>query len=164
MPYAKRNFELLEERNSIAQSPYIELQKNVDAVVGKIGVSNAITLLKSIIGEELEVAKPSSPSIIQAFLITKSCELSELQENSFYNDNSKEFREVRMICYYLFKKYTSMSYGRVASQFNTSKRKVVYYHQKIEEMLSIESFYKVFFDKHYALEKQLIQFLGKVNN
>ena len=142
---------------------YQSLQNRLDEVVGKLGLQRTVALLDSFINK-LSVAPKQTEKVklITHYLKITAVKCFDLKEEDFLTSNIKEYREARMICYHLLKKYCDFSYAKIAEVFGQSERTVLYFYHKAEELLSLPQHYKSLAQRHATIEDQLIEFIGKL--
>ena len=141
---------------------YDDLQYHIDRVVGKIGLQKTIILLRSFVEKtQLKPSKNNGP-LLYAFLKKEAIALFDISEEGFCSNSTTEYREARMACYHLYHKYTDYSYSKVAQVFDTGKRNIIYYKQKVDERLTIPQYYKSFMERYEKLEEKTIQFISKL--
>ncbi|MFY0689126.1 MAG: hypothetical protein JXQ90_18295 [Cyclobacteriaceae bacterium] len=144
---------------------YSDFQKKVDAVVGKLGLHNAAFLLDSFIDNtSVSMQETQRLEIVSRFLIMEGIKVFELQEKLFFTSGIQEYREARMACYHLIKKYTGASHAKIAEDFGLTKRNVLYSCEKCKERLSVSYFYENFCQKYDLLEKRIIHFISKLTD
>ncbi|MDW3191939.1 MAG: hypothetical protein R8G66_06230 [Cytophagales bacterium] len=145
------------------QDNYESLQRQIDVVIGKIGLHNTIFLLSTFIDEtSIPVEQTQRLQMISQYLITRAIDVFELKEKMFFTSAIQEYREARMACYHLIKKYTGVSYSKIAEDFGLTKRNVLYNCNKCEERLSVPYYYQSFVDKYAILEKSIIKITSKL--
>ena len=143
---------------------YKELQRNIDLVIGKIGLQNTIFLLTNFINAtSIPVHETQRLQMVSQYLITECIKVFELNDRMFFTSGIREYREARMACYHLLKKYTGASYSKIAEDFGLTKRNVLYNCTKCDERLSVPFYYQSFQEKYDALEKCIIHFISKLN-
>jgi len=142
---------------------YSDLQSHIDILIGQIGLVRTIAIMSRIaqVGKT-PVAHSNREKLIRVFVISKAISVFELEEDAFYTDTSREYREARMCCYHLIYTYTDSSYARIARNFKKSKRAIIYHCQKCTELLSIKQYYKDFFNRYEILQEQLMDFIAKL--
>lgn len=147
------------------QAPdYKDLQRTIDVVIGKIGLQNTIFLLTNFINAtSIPVHQTQRLQMVSQYLITECIQLFELNDKTFFTSGIREYREARMACYHLLKKYTGASYSKIAEDFGLTKRNVLYNYRKCDERLSVPYYYPSFLEKYDALEKRIIHFISKLN-
>ncbi|MEM9341124.1 MAG: hypothetical protein AAGA66_20495 [Bacteroidota bacterium] len=152
-----------ETAGSLLNSSYRELQNCVDELIGKLGVENTIYLLRSFMdAARIPMDATQRMRILSRYLITECIRFYGLKDRMFFTSNAEEYRESRMICYHLLKKYTDASYSKIAEDFGVSKRNVVYTYKKCDERLSVPYYYPAFITNYQTLEKRTIHFITKL--
>ena len=142
---------------------YQDLQESIDILLGKFGLQKTIEVLGSLSSNtSLSRSENNKQKLLLVFLISESIRVFDLQEKQFYTSSIQEYKEARMACYFLLKKYSDMSYAKIGEGFSKSKRAILYNYQKCEEMLSIGQFYKDFVLRFKALENNTINFIVKL--
>lgn len=143
---------------------YTDLQQSIDALIGKFGLQKTIEVLDSLThNTALTFEEQEKTQLLFVYVISQSIAIFDLKEEQFYSSTIQEYREARMSCYFLLKKYTDSSYAKIGERFNQSKRAVLYNYHKCEEILSIPQFYKPFVSKFTMLENNSINFIAKLN-
>lgn len=143
---------------------YQDLQTSIDQLLGKFGLHKTLEIIQSLTNNTTLKAKDDEKAkLLLVFLIAKSIEIFQLHEPQFYSSAVQEYKEARMSCYYLLKKYTDSSYAIIGEHFGQSKRAILYNYHKCEEILSIPQFYKDYVSKFKLLEDHVINFLAKLN-
>ena len=143
---------------------YHDLQQSIDTLIGKFGLQKTIEVIDSLSNNtELTARDKDKVKLLLVFIISQSIEVFDLKEDNFYQSTVQEYREARMACYYLLKKYTDTSYAKIGESFSQSKRAILYNYHKCDEILSIPQFYKSFVEKFKTLEDNIINFIAKLN-
>ena len=143
---------------------YHDLQDSIDNLIGKFGLPKTIEIIDSLTNNTALTTKDKEKTkLLLIFVIAQSIEVFDLKEESFYSSPVQEYREARMSCYYLLKKYTDSSYAKIGENFKQSKRAILYNYHKCDEILSIPQFYKSFVEKFKILENNTINFIAKLN-
>jgi chromosomal replication initiation ATPase DnaA len=156
--------ETLNSKTSEAVLNYSTLQTKLDTVIGKIGLKKTIQLVENFMdNSSLDVQETEKFKLISSFIISKSIQVFDLKEDQFYDSKIREYREARMACFHLLKKYTDCSYARIGEVFEQKKRNVLYFHQKCEEQLSVPAFFEVFASRYKKLEDYTIGFIAKLD-
>ena len=142
---------------------YEDLQHSVDTLIGKFGLKKTIEVLESL-SENTQLKSKESDKIklLFVYIVSKSIKVFDLKEEDYYTNTIQEYREARMSCYYLLRKYTGISYRKIGEDFKQTKRAILYNYQKCEDMLSIPTYYKEFADRFKTLEDHLINFIAKL--
>ncbi|TGV03596.1 hypothetical protein [Flavivirga rizhaonensis] len=143
---------------------YHDLQQSIDTLIGKFGLNKTIEVIDNLSGNtELQSKDSEKVKLLLVFIISQAIEVFNLQEEHFYSSTIQEYREARMACYYLLKKYTKTSYAKIGENFKQSKRAILYNYHKCDEILSIPQYYKTFVEKFKTLENNTINFIAKLN-
>ena len=143
---------------------YSKLQQQIDQVIGKIGLDKTIFLLSSFIdSSDIAVSQPQKFQMLSRYLITECIRVFELNDKLFFTSNIQEYRDARMVCYHLLKKYTGLSYSKIAEDFGLTKRNILYGAKKCEEKLSVPYYYEGFVEKYDLLESTFLQFISKLS-
>ena len=143
---------------------YSKLQQQIDQVIGKIGLDKTIFLLSSFIDSyNIAVSQPQKFQMLSRYLITECIRVFELNDKLFFTSNIQEYRDARMVCYHLLKKYTGLSYSKIAEDFGLTKRNILYGAKKCEEKLSVPYYYEGFVEKYDLLESTFLQFISKLS-
>lgn len=142
---------------------YENLQQSIDKVIGKLGLQRTIALLDSFVGKmSIKPDETEKVKLITGYLVSTAIKCYDLNEQEFYSSKIREYREARMICYHLLRKYLEYSYPKIAKAFKQKERIVMHFYHRAEEFLSVPQFYKPFVQKYTAIENQLIEFIGKL--
>ena len=144
---------------------YHRLQQSLDKVLGKLGLEQTIRLLDNLIVEARSGKKKKQRnSLIEACLKDAAVEAFDLEEEQFFSSKEREYREARMACYHLLKKYLDYSYPRIAKKYDLSERMALYYCKKVEEeLLDLPGCHPVFTARYREMEAQLLQFIATRN-
>ncbi|WP_010520459.1 hypothetical protein [Aquimarina agarivorans] len=143
---------------------YTDLQERIDVLIGTFGLSKTIEVITSLTNNTELITKDNEKmKLLLVFLISQSIQVFDLKEANYFTSTVQEYREARMSCYYLLKKYTGSSYAKIGEDFKQSKRAVMYNYNKCDEILSIPQFYKQFIEKFKTLENNFINFIAKLN-
>lgn len=143
---------------------YQDLQCSIDALIGKFGLEKTINIVDTLKNNTQLSAKDNhKEKLLLVYVVSRSIEVFNLEEANFYTSPINEYREARMACYFLVKKYTENSFGIIGEHFKQSKRAVMYHYHKCDEILSIPQYYKSFVSQFKVLEDGVINFLAKLN-
>lgn len=146
------------------QPDYSDLQHSVDTLIGKFGLVKTIEVINNLSGNtQLQSSDTQKVNLLLVYIVSQSIQIFNLQETDFYASSIQEYRDARMACYFLLKKYTDTSYAKIGENFKQSKRAVMYNYHKCDEILSIPSFYKPFVAKFKILENNVVNFIAKLN-
>ncbi len=141
---------------------YNTLQQKIDSVVGKIGLTETVRLLTTFLGNSSIASNEAEKlKLVNTFITAQAIVIFDLEEDQFYESRIPEYREARMACYYILKKYTHCSHAKIGQRFGITKRNVLYYTQKCDEMLTIPHYYRSFIQKLEQLEQLTVEFLSK---
>jgi len=150
--------------NKNNSADYGQLQQHIDQVIGQIGLEKTIGLLTHFIDDtHIPVHETQRLKMVSQFLVNTCIEVFELQDKAFFTSGIQEYREARMACYHLLKKYTGASYSKIAEDFGLTKRNVLYNHNKCEERLSVPYYYADFNQRYSLVEDRMIQFISKLH-
>ncbi|MAQ76892.1 MAG: hypothetical protein CL613_11255 [Aquimarina sp.] len=143
---------------------YSELQREIDKLITKFGMTKAITIVHHLSGEPRSVKNEKQKvQLLVTFITTESRRLFGCEVSVTDHENTKECLDARMTTYHLIKTYTDLSYSQIGKRFGQSKRAVIHHHNKCKDVLSIPQFHKSFMSTYHLLERNVIQFLAKIN-
>ncbi len=146
--------------NPTSTLTYPDLQNTLDKVVGKIGLSSTVLLLDNVVDNSgIAASHIEKMKLITAYITSRCQVVFDLEDLHFFDSPLRDYRDGRMACYHLVKKYTDGSYTRIAEQFAQKKRNVMYYCQKCEQILTIPQHHRVLAEKYRALEKETLEFI-----
>ena len=142
---------------------YTDLQKCVDELVGKYGLEKTVELIQLFSDNtKISVNDDYRLKLIINFIISECLEEFNLEADQFQSSTIRDYREGRMACYHLLKKYTDSSYSRIAEHFNWPVHTIYYFCQKCTEMLNFTEFYEPFNNKYKSLERRTTAFIAKL--
>lgn len=142
---------------------YTDLQKGVDELVGRYGLKKAVELLQHLSkNTKIPVNDTYRLKLITDYVISECLAEFNLEADQFQTSTVREYREARMACYHLLKKYTDSSYSRIGEHFNWPIHTIYYFCQKCTEMISLAEYYKPFNNKYKSLEESTISFIAKL--
>lgn len=142
---------------------YNQLHKNLEKVLGKIGLVNTVKLLRSVANDEdIQVCDLDRTNAITQYIVAQTIRVFDLTPKKFYTSNVREYRDARMAAYHLLRKHTNESFGKIGERFSQNKRNVIYYSNKCSEILSVARYHPVFYDRYQAIEYQTITFISKL--
>ncbi len=142
---------------------YADLQKGIDLLIRKFGVSKAAIIVKQITGTTtLKRNEKQKVQLLVTFIVSESRRLYDCNGLKIDQESSKEFKESRMAAYHLTKKYTAMSYQQLGKPFDQSKRAVIHHYNKCKDLLSTPQFNKDFVARYKILEENILQFITKI--
>lgn len=139
---------------------YLTLQNTIDELIGKIGIAQTNQLLRNFLDKANNTpVKTKELKQVSVFITTQAIKIFDLPGEYFYSSEVREFRDARMSCYYLLKKYTHCTYSSIGLLFNRSNRVVEYGNLKVKDWISVPELNKRFANCHKRLEAKLIEFL-----
>ncbi len=142
---------------------YIQLQDRIDTLIGKFGLQKTIEVIEHISNNTaLQNKDTQKMKLLILYTISQSIDIFNIEEENYFTSTIEEYKEARMSCYYLLKKYSDISHASIGENFQQSKRAILYHHHKCEEILSIPQFYKSFVEKFKTLENNVINFITKL--
>jgi len=143
---------------------YNLLQSSIDKVIGKIGLQRTITLLNSFITNTSTTKNEQEKiKMVTGYLVNTAIRVYELSDDLFYTSNIRGYRDARMCCFHLLRKYTDDTFSKIGLSFRCSERSVIYGCNISEERLSMPKGNMPFVAKYNLLESKLIEFMGKLN-
>ena len=150
--------------NGVVLGDFQELQVLVNELVKIYGVTNTIHMLKGMCNDNQQsTSKRGKVKFIVNFILAQSIALFDLNEEKFKTSNVLEYRQARMASIHLIKKYTDLTFSRIAEKFDSNERRVMYAKNKAEDMLSIPQYHQEFTERYNILEKATIEFIAKMN-
>jgi len=143
---------------------YLQLHNSIDKVVGKIGLERTIFLTESFIkNTSVTFNEGEKIKMISRYVSNLAIESFELAAESFYISVVRDYRDARMVCYHLLRKYTSDTFSKIGLAFQCSERCVAYGFRITEERLANPKAFAVFVGNYHVLESKLLEFIGKLN-
>ena len=143
---------------------YGQLQACLDKVVNKLGPERTTFLLESFIANTtLKENEKGKIKFVLDFLVSKAIELFALEEPLFYDCDIRAYRDARMACFHLLKKYTNDTFSKIGLSFRCSERVVAYGYHTVDERLKVPKFYQDFAGKYVILEAAIINFISNIN-
>lgn len=145
-------------------SNYNTLQKSIDKVVGKIGLDKTIHLLESFINNTcIKHTQQEKVRMVSQYLVGLATKEFELQDHLFFHSNVREYRDARMCCFHLLRKYTEDTLPQIGLLFQCSERTVEYGCAKATERLAMPKGNTRFVTNYIAIEARLLEFIGRIN-
>jgi len=143
---------------------YSKLQTSVDRVIGKIGLEKTVFLLDSFI-DNVAVCPGNNTKIklLANYLVGTACEVFALDQAKFSQSQTREYRDARMCCFHLLRKYTQEQYSRIGEEFHTKERIAMYGSNVTAARLDYPKGHPVFTKNYNAMESRFIIFLSKLN-
>jgi hypothetical protein len=150
---------------SATPNGYARLQGMIDKVVGKIGLDRTNKLLENFLGEKPQPLQNNQAraKMITDYVIGLAVELFELDMAYLFVSEQREYRDGRMCCFHLLKKYTTDSYARIGLSFQCSERSVMYGRTKTDEHLEFPKGNPDFVNRYNLMESRLIDFMTQFN-
>jgi len=146
------------------ETNYITLQLTIDKVVGQLGILKTISLLESFVGKTtIGQGEHKKNKIISQYLVGAAIKEFDLHEELFYVSHVREYRDARMCCFHLLRKYTQDTLPKIGLTFQCSERSVEYGCTKVSERLAHPKGYVKFVSAYQAIEIKLLEFIGKIN-
>lgn len=143
---------------------YTSLQKSIDIVVGKIGLEKTIQLLDSFINNiSVTHSEKEKVQLLTQYLVGIAIRVFSLEEELFYVSSSREYRDARMCCFHLLRKYTEDTLPQIGLAFRCSERSVEYGYGKAVERLALPQGNPIFVSSYSVMETKLVEFIGKIN-
>lgn len=143
---------------------YQTLQKSIDKVVGKIGLDKTIHLLESFISNTyVKHTQQEKVRMVTQYLISLAVKEFELEDELFFHSNVREYRDARMCCFHLLRKYTEDTLPKIGLMFQCSERTVEYGCGKASERLAVPQGNTRFVTNYIAIEARLLEFIGRIN-
>lgn len=145
-------------------SDYSTLQRSIDQVIGKIGLQRAIFLLNSFL-ENTSVTQNEAEKmqLFTHYVVSEAIKVFDLDTALFYACDERSYRDARMCCFHLLRKYTDYAFSKIGLIFHCSERKVMYGKDAADQRLSVPKGNNVFVARYTQLESKLIEFISKVN-
>ncbi len=143
---------------------YNELQKGIDLLISKFGISKSVRIIKQLSGDTtFQENKHQKVELLTTFIISESQQIFGWKDPAAKICNDRDYKEGRMACYHVFKMYTDLSYRQMGTHFKQGKRGALYHATKCEELLSIPNYHKSFVKKYRLLEENTIRFIATIN-
>ncbi len=147
-----------------ATNNYTQLQDSIDKVIGKIGLRRTKYLLDSFIDNTTVMQNEREKiKMVTQYLISLTIKVFELKEDVFFISTIREYRDARMCCFHLLRKYTEDTYPKIGLNFNCSARIVMYGCFAVDDRLAMPKGNSGFVSNYTLLESKLIEFIGKIN-
>jgi len=154
----------MQENHNIPVTDFQRLQQSLERVVNRIGVQRTTELLESFDNNSSTTSnEPGKVKLITTYVISQSMLLFDVEESTFYTSDIREYREARMACYHLIHTYTKCSYAKIGELFGRKKRNILYYCHKCRSLIEDPQFDRAFAEKYRQLDKNTIEFIGKIN-
>ncbi len=148
----------------VTRKEYSDLQNGIDTLVGKFGMSKAISIIRQLSGTMvISTDKKQHLQLITAFVVSEAFKVFGVTNKEVDGKLTREFKEARMAGYHLLSQYTRLSYKEIGEHFDQGKFGAYYHVKKCKETLSIPRFNKSFAGKYETLEENLLQFIAKID-
>lgn len=149
---------------STTSTNYGNLQGSIDKVIGKIGLRRTICLLDSFISNTTVTQNEREKiKMVTQYLVNLATKVFDLRDDLFLISNVREYRDARMCCFHLLRKYTDDTFPKIGLSFNCSSRIVMYGFTVTEDRLSMPKGNSKFVSNYTLLESKLIDFIGRIN-
>lgn len=146
------------------ETDYSKLQTSIDKVIGKIGLEKTICLMESFINNtSIKTNEQERIKLITQFLKGVAISVYELEERLFLDSQLRDYKDARMCCFHLIRKYSEDTYSKIGLAFQCSERVVSYGFNKTEERLEFPKGNAKFNENYNLMEARLIEFIGKIN-
>lgn len=144
-------------------SDYTQLQETIDKVIGKIGHTRTKQLLDGFL-DHTTIAKDNQETVklVSQYLVSAAINVFELQQEHFYASTVRQYRDARICCFHLLRKYTEDTFSKIGLFFDCDKRTVMYGFQSVENRLSMPQGNLTFHANYKVMESKLLQFIGKL--
>lgn len=143
---------------------YGSLQHSIDQVIGKIGLQRTIFLLDSFINNTtLRQNDSEKVQLLTHYLVNEAIHAFDLNTGLFYVCGERSYRDARMCCFHLLRKYTDYTFSKIGLNMHCSERTVMYGNTVAEQRLCVPKGNPVFTSRYTLLESKLIEFISKVN-
>ena len=107
--------------------------------------------------------EPEKIRLLTQYVIGTAIREFELKEELFFFSSIREYRDARMCCFHLLRKYTQDTLPKIGLSFQCSERTVEYGCGKVTERLAVPQGNTRFVANYAAIETRLLEFIGKVN-
>lgn len=143
---------------------YASLQNSIDQVIGKIGLQRTIFLLHSFISNtSITQNEVEKIQMVARYLVNEAVKAFDLNTGLFYVCGETSYRDARMCCCHLLRKYTDYTFAKIGLILQCSERTVMYGNSVTEQRLCVPKGNPAFVSRYSLLESKLIEFISKVN-
>ena len=143
---------------------YALLQETIDRVLGKIGLKKMVFLLNSFISDtRVASGQHEKLTMITHYIKNQAIQAFDLSEELFLVSEIREYRDARMCCFHLLRKYTGDTCAKIGLSFHRSSRIVTYGCNITEERLSIPKGNSGFVSNYKTMESRLLDFMARIN-
>jgi len=147
---------------SLSESDVRKLHAVISQAVGQVGIKNPTLIIIGLDGKTFVNHKMNlHPRELSRLLVSRCITIFSLLQEEFHTSEETNYRDARMLCYYLLHNNTHFSYRLIAEHFGRSKRQVLYYCNKCKEMIELSQFHKELMKKYKDLEALTLEFLLK---
>lgn len=149
--------------NTTEEYNYQRLQQQLDKVIGKIGLTRTIHLLESFASQISVANERAKVQLVTQYLVNLAIQHFELEEKMFFVSQVREYRDARMCCFHLLRKYTEHTFSKIAISFHCAERSVSYGCHKAEERIAFPKGNVRFTSLYMTMETQLLEYMSKLN-
>lgn len=143
---------------------YNTLQSLLDSVIGKIGTERTHELLKTFLSNTpIEAEQEQKITMLTQYLISLATTAFDLLPQQFIISQVREYRDARMCCFHLLRKFTKCTYPKIGLSFQCSSRAVMYGCSEVEDRLAMPRNCPDFSRRYRSIESQLIVFISKID-
>ena len=143
---------------------YAQLQATLDKVIGKIGLQRTIVLLDSFINNtKVTQNEREKITMITQYAVNRTIQVFELREDQFLISNIREYRDARMCCIHILRKYTNDTFSKIGLFFRCGARIAMYGYTVTEDRLAMPKGNTRFVSNYALIEGSIIDFMGRIN-
>ena len=143
---------------------YKDLQYKIDEAIGRYGLNGTIDLLEVMMDEAKEqTGLDGRIELLTEFLVVNCVLVYSLDKYSFFTSQIREYRDARMICFSLLKKYSGCSASFIAQNLGVTKRTVNYNDSNCRDRLTVPASYREFVNNYEIIERRTISFLTQIS-
>ncbi|GGG35978.1 hypothetical protein GCM10011344_41110 [Dokdonia pacifica] len=140
-----------------------ELDAEILQLIAKFGFERAIKVMQSMTCSDRIITNTHKVDLVVHFLKIKATEVFDVPISTLLTATDESSKQARMCSYYLLITYLDMSYRSVGKYYKKSNRSTRYNYKKLEEILSIKSYYKELYERFVVLERLFINYLIQLN-
>lgn len=149
----------MKKKKSLAK----QLDAEIVRLITKFGYEKAIQVMQSVSCSDRMITDTHKVDMVVHFLKIKASEVFDLPISELLTATDQPSKQARMCSYYLLITYLGMSYSSVGKYYKKSNRSIRYNYKKLEEILSIKSYYKELYERFVILESLFINYLMQLN-
>lgn len=149
----------MKKKKSLAK----QLDTEIVQLITKFGYERAIKVMQSVSCSDRLITNTHKVDLVVHFLKIKASEIFDVALSELLTATDESSKQARMCSYYLLITYLDMSYRSVGKYYKKSNRSVRYNYKKLEEILSIKSYYKELYECFVVLESLFINYLIQLN-